>query len=98
MTKNLVVINSENRPVTTSLIVADRYEIRHKHIIAKIRNIQESQSEFFGGNFHLKARQVRKGRGKGYLTEAEYYEMTRQGWMFLTMKLSGPRVEAALLS
>jgi hypothetical protein len=74
----------------TSLTVAEVYEIEHKNVLRVIRKIQETQPNFYRLNFEPKVRVVEIGIGAK--RKFSYYEMHRPGWMFLTMKLSGPRV------
>ncbi len=92
MKTDLVVVSKDgNHQATTSLIVAEKYEIEHKHIMAKIRNIEESQPEFAKANFGLCSYLVNN-------RPQPFYEMTLRGLTFLIMELSGPRAEEAQLA
>ena len=71
----LVVLNTENKPTTTSLIVAERFGKQHKHVLEKIEQLECSE-DFLRSNFRLKTYQVRVGKGRGYIKDVPYYELT----------------------
>lgn len=85
--KNLVFIQN-NKPVTSSRLVAQKFEKRHANILRDIENLECSQ-EFKGLNFEfsLKTRELHNG---GHKKEGEYI-ITRDGFTFLVMGFTGKR-------
>jgi Rha family phage regulatory protein len=79
----LVTLNDNNVPTTTSLKVAEHFGKNHKNILRKIETL-ECSVEFARLNFELCSRTV-GGR------EFPMYEMTRDGFSFLVNKMSGPK-------
>jgi Rha family phage regulatory protein len=82
MKTDWVVINAENRPVTTSRMVSEVFGELHKNIVAKIE-MMDFSSDFFCENFN----EVK------YITEhwnsKSAYEMTRDGFAFISMGFAG---------
>lgn len=80
--KDLVVLNDENVPTTTSLLVAERFGKQHSHVIRKIENL-ECSIEFTQSNFGPS--DYKDGSGK----KCKMYNLTRNGFSFLVNKSSG---------
>ena len=80
----LVEIVSERNgvPITTSLIVAEKFEKEHRHILESIRNLvaKKSAAKFFRETTY-------KNRGKKY----PMYEMDRDGFSLLIMGFNGKK-------
>jgi Rha family phage regulatory protein len=70
---------------TDSLIVAEKFDKRHDHVIVKIRSILSQSSEVFP-SFREKSVPT-PGRGRPH----KVYEMTRDGFCLLAMGFTGAR-------
>jgi Rha family phage regulatory protein len=81
------VMIKDDRPVTTSMKVAEAFGKQHKDVLKKVQTI-ECSDEFNGRNFapidYIDARGRRKPA----------YEMTKDGFMFLVMGFTGPKAAA----
>lgn len=92
----LVVVNEivsemkteKNVPMCSSLDVARRFGKRHDNVLRDIEAMGITP-EVFALNFEGKIYKVRKGRGKGYISEQPYYMMTRDGFSVLVMGFTG---------
>lgn len=71
----------------TSRIVADYFEKRHDNVMQRIRNLDCSE-EFRLLNFKETSYLDMQGK------EQPYYELTRDGFMFLAMGFTGARAAA----
>jgi Rha family phage regulatory protein len=80
----LIMLNADKRPVTTSLVVAEKFEKEHFHVIRDIENLGCSD-EFGQSNFGLTSYIDSWNR------EQKMYEMTRDGFFILTMGFSGKK-------
>ncbi len=80
------IINNE--PRTTSLKVAEVFGKLHKNVMQKIENL-DCSSEFASANFSANARLEQIGGGAQ--REFKYYEMTKDGFMFLVMGFTGKK-------
>ncbi|MCP1290954.1 Rha family transcriptional regulator [Chromobacterium sp. S0633] len=80
----ILVHNNELR--TTSLKVADAFGRLHKNIIQRIESLDCSK-EFASANFSAHVQLIEIGRGAK--RESKYYEMTKDGFMFLVMGFTG---------
>ncbi|WP_439036071.1 Rha family transcriptional regulator [Acinetobacter sp. PC34] len=71
---------------TTSLKVAELFSKRHTHILEKITNL-DCSPDFTSANFtaHVQTIEI----GNGATRESKYYEMTKDGFMFLVMGFTG---------
>ena len=70
---------------TTSLKVAELFDKRHTHILEKIDNLGCSP-EFASANFSAHVQTIQAGAVQ---RESKYYEMTKDGFMFLVMGFTG---------
>jgi len=77
-----VVTIVNNRPVTTSLAVAEYFGKEHKDILRAIREL-EIPNEFFNSNFTLSNYLNEQGKHQ------PMYEMTRDGFTVLGMGFTG---------
>jgi len=84
MKKDWVAINAENRPVTTSIMVSEVFGELHKNIVAKIE-MMDFSSEFFCENFNEFSCITEHWNNKSA------YEMTRDGFVFISMGFAGKR-------
>ena len=77
------------QPVTTSLKVAEAFDREHKNVLRDIKNL-ECSPEFRRLNFeqmaHYRANPVTGGQ-----TAAPYYELTKNGFLFLAMGFTGQK-------
>ncbi|QCP29810.1 Rha family transcriptional regulator [Acinetobacter baumannii] len=71
---------------TTSLKVAELFSKRHTHILEKITNL-DCSPEFTSANFSAHVQTIEIGNGA--TRESKYYEMTKDGFMFLVMGFTG---------
>lgn len=82
----ICIINNE--PRTTSLKVAEVFGKLHKHVLAKIESL-DCSGDFASANFSAQARMVKIDNGA--TRETKYYEMTKDGFMFLVMGFTGKK-------
>lgn len=71
---------------TTSLKVAEIFAKQHKNVIQKIESL-DCSSEFTSANFSAHVQTIEIGNGA--TRESKYYEMTKDGFMFLVMGFTG---------
>ena len=71
---------------TTSLKVAELFDKRHDHVLRKIESL-ECSPEFTSTHFWGHVQTV--GIGNGASRESKYYEMTKDGFIFLVMGFTG---------
>jgi len=83
MANDLVLINN-NRPITTSRIIAKEFNKQHKNILRDIRNL-ESSPEFNQLNFELVEYIDSKGESR------PEYLITKDGFTFLCMGFTGEK-------
>ncbi|MDU7561421.1 MAG: Rha family transcriptional regulator [Acinetobacter baumannii] len=92
-TLNLDWVNiSEQSITTTSLKVADAFGKLHKNVIQRIEKL-DCSPEFTSANFSAHVQTIEIGNGA--TRESKYYQMTKDGFMFLVMGFTGK--EAALI-
>ncbi|HFE7542752.1 TPA: Rha family transcriptional regulator [Salmonella enterica subsp. enterica serovar Newport] len=77
----------DNRPVTTSVSVANFFGKQHKHVLEKIRSLDCSPA-FTTANFSTVAITTQAGFDE---RETEAYEMTKDGFVFLVMGFTGKK-------
>ncbi|EAA8037454.1 Rha family transcriptional regulator [Salmonella enterica subsp. enterica] len=77
----------DNRPVTTSVSVANFFGKQHKHVLEKIRSLDCSPA-FNTANFSAIAITTQAGFDE---RETEAYEMTKDGFVFLVMGFTGKK-------
>ncbi|AWK13934.1 Rha family transcriptional regulator [Candidatus Fukatsuia symbiotica] len=77
--------------VTTSQAVANYFSKQHKHVIAKIEKLDCSQT-FTSANFSADAQIVTIGNGA--TRKSKFYQMTKDGFIFLVMGFTGKRAAA----
>jgi Rha family phage regulatory protein len=94
MTKNLtpatitdLVVIENDKPMTTSLKVAEVFGKNHKDVLKAIQNLECSE-DFIERNFALNEYEVKVGFGTRL---APMYCMTRDGFSFLAMGFTGSR-------
>ncbi|MDJ7444490.1 Rha family transcriptional regulator [Salmonella enterica] len=80
----------DNRPVTTSVSVANFFGKQHKHVLEKIRSLDCSPA-FTTANFSTVAITTQAGFDE---RETEAYEMTKDGFVFLVMGFTGKKAAA----
>lgn len=79
--KNDIVSVVDNKPMTTSLIVAKKFKREHKNVLQAIEKL-DCSGDFFAANFSAA---TFESRGKQY----PMYQMTRDGFTFLCMGFTG---------
>lgn len=77
----------DNRPVTTSIAVANFFGKHHKDVLKKIRMLECSPT-FTTANFCAVAITTQAGFDE---RETEAYEMTKDGFVFLVMGFTGKK-------
>ncbi|EBE6296418.1 Rha family transcriptional regulator [Salmonella enterica] len=77
----------DNRPVTTSIAVANFFGKHHKDVLKKIRTLECSPA-FTTANFCAVAITTQAGFDE---RETEAYEMTKDGFVFLVMGFTGKK-------
>lgn len=83
------LITTDNNQIrTTSLKVAEAFGKRHAHIVDKIKSLNCSP-EFASTNFSAHVHPV--DIGNGAKRDSAYYEMTKDGFMFLVMGFTGKK-------
>lgn len=80
----LVKINENNQVTTDSLTVADRFGKRHCDVLRSIKMLKCSK-DFNERNFASVEYLDQKGEKR------TYYDITRDGWMFLVMGFTGEK-------
>lgn len=80
----LVKINDNNQVTTDSLTVADRFGKRHCDVLRSIKMLKCSK-EFSERNFASAEYLDEQGKPR------TYYDITRDGWMFLVMGFTGEK-------
>lgn len=79
----------KDQPVTTSLLVAEKFKKRHDHVLEKIRNLKCSK-EFHAANFReMSPKDGGMSYKDSYGREQKFYEMTEEGFMFVAMRFTG---------
>lgn len=81
------VFFSNSRLVTTSQAIADYFDKQHKHVLEKIRSL-DCSPEFATANFSTVVIKVQAGFME---KDAEGYEVTKDGFMFLVMGFTGKK-------
>ena len=87
MKKSALVVVVNNRPITTSLKVADQFGKRHDNVMAAIKAISNDIEDAltFKGMFNETTYADKYGR------EKPMYEMTRDGFSLLAMGFTGKK-------
>ena len=80
--KDLVFITQKGNPVTSSLLIADKFQKRHSDVLRAISNLSCSE-HFFQRNFASVENQL-----VGSVKE-KYYIITKSGFAFLVMGFTG---------
>ncbi|EQC0988106.1 Rha family transcriptional regulator [Enterobacter asburiae] len=86
-TESPKVFFNNSRLVTTSQAIADYFDKQHKHILEKIRSL-DCSPEFTTANFSTVVIKVQAGFME---KDAEGYEVTKDGFMFLVMGFTGKK-------
>lgn len=86
-TESPKVFFSNDRLVTTSQAVADYFDKQHKHVLAKIDSL-DCSPEFTSANFLAHVENQLIGVAE---REVRYYEITKDGFMFLVMGFTGKK-------
>lgn len=86
-TESPKVFSSNGRIVTTSQAVSDYFDKQHKDVLRKIDTL-ECSPEFTCGNFSLHVEKQVVGVAE---REIRYYEITKDGFMFLVMGFTGKK-------
>ncbi len=83
---DLVFITQDNQLVTDSIKVAEYFGKRHHHVLDKLKSL-ECSSEFAKTNFCVchKNNELQNGKPQ------PFYQMTKDGFMFLVMGFTGKR-------
>ncbi|AWM80528.1 hypothetical protein DKL61_09255 [Gammaproteobacteria bacterium ESL0073] len=82
------IVNILNNVVTTSSFnVADYFGKQHKNVIQKIESLDCSE-EFMTANFSAVVRNVKAGFHE---RQEKYYQMTKDGFIFLVMGFTGKK-------
>ena len=88
---NNVVSITDNQIKTSSLKVAEYFGKLHKDVLRKIENL-DCSPEFTSAHFCAHAQTVEIGQGAK--RDSKYYEMTKDGFMFLVMGFTGKKAAA----
>jgi Rha family phage regulatory protein len=85
------LVNLQDRKITTtSLVIADAFEKQHKHVLEKIQNL-DCSAEFASANFSAHVQTIQAGAVQ---RESKYYQITKDGFMFLVMGFTGAKAAA----
>ena len=82
-----VISVNNNQLTTTSNNVSDIFGKRHTHILEKIGNL-DCSPDFTSANFSAHTVNIEAG---AVSRESKYYEMTKDGFMFLVMSFTGKK-------
>lgn len=88
---NNVVSITDNQIKTTSLKVAEHFGKRHADVLRSIDNL-DCSPEFTSAHFCVHVQTVEIGQGAK--RDSKYYEMTKDGFMFLVMGFTGKKAAA----
>lgn len=80
------VFIQDHQVKTTSLKVAEVFGKQHKNVIQKIESL-DCSPEFASANFSAHVQTIEIGNGA--TRESKYYEMTKDGFIFLVMGFTG---------
>lgn len=80
---NIKVFNVNNCVMVSSINVADKFGKDHKEVMKKIRSLVKLSPEFCKGNLSLTKYKTSQNK------EHDCYNMTRDGFSFLAMNISG---------
>lgn len=86
-----IISLQQGQPVTTSLKVAELFGKRHDDVLKKIRNL-ECSSDFHLRNFAEMSQEVEIGNGAK--RSSRFYEMTKDGFIFVVMGFTGTKAAA----
>ncbi|MFC5705408.1 Rha family transcriptional regulator [Aeromonas eucrenophila] len=86
-----IISLQQGQPVTTSLKVAELFGKRHDDVLKKIRNL-ECSSDFHLRNFAEMSQEVEIGNGAK--RSSRFYEMTKDGFIFVVMGFTGAKAAA----
>ncbi|EKS6166875.1 Rha family transcriptional regulator [Salmonella enterica] len=78
------------KAVTTSQAVADYFHKLHKNVIQKIETL-DCSPEFASANFSAHVENIKAGAVN---RDSKYYEMTKDGFVFLAMGFTGKKAAA----
>ena len=84
MDANLVFKSDKGNPITTSLLVAEKFGKNHSHVLRDIENLSCSK-KFRESNFGLSSYTSQQNK------ELPMYVMTRDGFTFLAMGFTGEK-------
>ncbi|KAB1181769.1 Rha family transcriptional regulator [Photobacterium damselae] len=85
---DLVFLSPDDDLVTDSMSISKHFHKQHKNIIQKIEALD--CSEFFtSANFSAHVRKL--DIGNNAIRDSKYYQMTKDGFMFLVMGFTGKR-------
>ena len=79
------ISNVNNKPTTTSLDVAEKFDKNHGDLLKRIRKLIDAQPEFGAGNITPSSYTTAQNK------EAPCYILTRDGFTMVSMSLSGPK-------
>ncbi|MDM1784245.1 Rha family transcriptional regulator [Acinetobacter bereziniae] len=82
---------SEQQITTTSLKVAEAFGKLHKNVIQRIEKL-DCSPEFTSANFSAHVQTIEIGNGA--TRESKFYQMTKDGFMFLVMGFTGKEAAA----
>lgn len=85
-----MVINDNGQAKTTSYAVAQAFGKRHSDVLRSIKRMKCSES-FRERNFAFTLENKQIGNTR---RNTGFYQMTKDGWMFLVMGFSGERADA----
>ena len=83
---NLVTVNENNQPTTTSKIIADKFHKVHRDVVRAINNL-DIPEDFRMRNFAQAKFKADNINGLEY----NCYEMTRDGFTLLAMGFTGKK-------
>lgn len=86
-----LVSRHDHKITTTSTIIAEAFEKRHDDVLRKLQNLDCSE-DFHARNFAVMSKMVEVGNGAK--RESKYYEITKDGFMFLVMGFTGAKAAA----
>lgn len=82
------IFSQNDNLVTTSLKVAEAFGKRHTHVLDKLKSL-DCSDEFASANFWAHVQMI--DIGNGAKRESKFYQMTKDGFMFLVMGFTGKK-------
>ena len=88
---NPIVVIDHNHTMTTSLLVAEKFDKQHKNVLQSIELIIEKCPDEEFPRLNFQPRKFQYVTGRNQIREATMYEMTRDGFVMLATGFTGEK-------